>query len=227
MFADLVTWFGSRSQERRETPRTRKTYKVVYSSNGLTWSPVMGIDIGVGGISVLTQHGFHKQEMDFKLTLGTRTIPCRMSVIRHEGVIQNGNKLHRYGLRFISMARDDQDAMMRWLRGAPIEDANKAKEELAGLHMSPDDVHRLFPKSVQDRLHAELVQRGRLAPPKPHHEALVAYYYGGTLTRSGKTMHRLTIESKLVHTQHHQHTESRYRTRFLFDDNATEITVLD
>ena len=225
MFADLVDWFGARSQEKREGPRSKQPYKVVYSSNGLTWNPAMGIDIGIGGISVLSQHGFHKTEMDFKLTIGNRDIPCRMAVVRHEGAIQQGRKLHKYGLRFVSMKKDDQDAVMRWLRGAPIDDQNKVKDELAAIRMNPDDVARLFPKEVQERLHAELVKRGRLAPPKARHEPLVAYYYGGTTMSAGKRLHRLTIESKIVHGHHH--TESRFRTRFMFDDNATEITVLD
>lgn len=185
----------------------------------------MGIDIGVGGISVLTPHGFHKTELDFRLTLGSREIPCRMAVVRHEGAVQQGRKLHKYGLRFVSMKKDDQDAMMRWLRGGPIEDVNKVKDELAAIKMNPDDVARLFPKAIQDRLHAELVKRGRLAPPKLKHEPLVAYFYGGVTTTGGKRLHRLTIESKIAHGQHH--TESRYRTRFTFDDGGGEITVLD
>lgn len=221
-----MEWYGSRNQERRESPRARHPYKVVYSSNGVTWSPVMGVDIGVGGISVLTPHGFHKTELDIRLTLGTREIPCRMAIVRHEGAVQQGRKLHKYGLRFVSMKKDDQDAMLRWLRGGPIEETNRAKEELGAIRMNPDDVARLFPRAVQDRLHAELIKRGRLAPPKPKHEPLVAYYYSGVqISPTGKRLHRLTIESKVAHG--HSHTESRYRTRFTFDDDATEIKVLD
>lgn len=231
MFADLIEWFGSRSQDRREAPRTRHPYKVAYSSNGLTWSPVMGIDIGVGGISVLTQHGFHKNELDFKLTLGSRIIPCRMSVVRHEGAIQGGNKLHKYALRFVSMARDDQDAMMRWLRGAPLEEQNRAKEDLAAanaVRINHEDVDRLFPKAVQNLLHAELVKRHRLAPLDPKREPLVAYFYSGTTMKAGQRIHHLTIESKVAHTTHsHHHSETRHRTRFEFGDNAENITVLD
>ncbi|MGH7227426.1 MAG: PilZ domain-containing protein, partial [Gemmataceae bacterium] len=117
-----MDWFGSRAQERREAPRARRPYDVAYSSNGLTWSPVMGIDIGVGGISILSPDGLQKTELDFKLTIGSRSIPCRMAVVRHEGAIQGGNKLHKYALRFVSIKRGDQDAMLRWLRGAPLQD---------------------------------------------------------------------------------------------------------
>lgn len=224
MFADLIEWFGSRAQEKREAPRTRQPFKVAFSTNGVTWNPATGIDIGVGGISVLSPHGFHKTELDFKLTLGQREIPCRMAIIRHEGAIQQGRKLHKYGLRFVSMKKDDQDAVMRWLHGKPIEDINKAKDDLAAFRMAPDDVARLFPKAVQERLHEELVKCGRLAPHKAKHEPLVAYYYSGATTVGGKRLHRLTIESKIIH---HDHKESRYRTRFAFDDNGSEITVLD
>ena len=230
MFADLIDWFGSRSQERREQPRTRQPYKVVYSTNGLTWSPVMGIDIGVGGISVLSQHGFQKNEMDFKLTVGTRVIPCRMSIVRHEGAVQGGNKLHKYALRFTSMKPDDQDAMLRWLRGAPAEDRNKAQEDLASatVRINNEDVNRLFPKAIQSRLHEELVKRHRLAPLDGKREPLVAYYYSGVTTKMGKRLHHLTIESKVTHTTHSQHhTESRHRTRFTFDDGGENIAVLD
>jgi hypothetical protein len=232
MFGDLIDWFGSRAQDRRDQPRTRQPYKVVYTSNGLTWSPVMGIDIGVGGISVLTQHGFHKNEMDFKLTLGTRVIPCRMSIVRHEGAVQAGNKLHKYALRFVSMKSDDQDAMMRWLRGAPTDDRNKAQEQLAAgaaaVRIAHEDLNRLFPKAIQTRLHEELVKRHRLAPLDPKREPLVAYFYSGVTMKSGKRLHNLTIESKVTHTtQSHHHSESRHRTRFTFDDTAENITVLD
>lgn len=225
MFADLVQWFGSRSQERRDSPRTHQPYKVVYSSNGLTWSPVMGLDIGVGGISVLTQHGFHKTELDFRITLGTRIIPCRMAIVRHEGAVQQGRKLHKYGLRFVSMKKDDQDAMLRWLHGKPIEEPNKAKEELHAVRMNPDDVARLFPKAMQEKFLAELVKRGRLAPPKAKHEPLVAYYYAGATSVAGKRVHRLTIESKIVHS--HSHTETRHRTRFTFGDDGDDLKVID
>ena len=190
----------------------------------------MGIDIGVGGISVLTQHGFHKNEMDFKLTLGSRVIPCRMSVVRHEGAVQGGNKLHKYALRFTAMQRDDQDAMLRWLRGAPAEERKPAAsaQEGSAVRINNEDVSRLFPKSIQDRLHAELVKRHRLAPLDAKREPLVAYYYSGTTMKSGKRIHHLTIESKVTHTtQSHHHTESRHRTRFTFDDNAENIDVLD
>jgi hypothetical protein len=228
MFGDLMDWFGSRAAERREAPRARMPYKVVYSSNGLTWSPVMGIDIGVGGISILSQHGLHKTELDFKLTIGSRTVPCRMAVVRHEGAVQGGNHLHKYALRFVSMKRDDQDAMLRWLRGAPLEDKNKAQDELAAMRVSPDDINRLFPKAIQDRLHSELVSRKRLAPPDGRHSPLVAYYYSGALVKNGKRLHHLTIESKITHTTHkNHHTEARHRTRFTFDDSGSEITVLD
>jgi hypothetical protein len=227
VFADLITWFGNRAQDRRDAPRTRLAYKVVYTSNGLTWSPVMGIDIGVGGISVLTQHGFQKTELDFKLTLGTRVIPCRLAVVRHEGHVQGGNKLHKYALRFVSIKRDDQDAMMRWLRGAPIEDTNKAQHELAAVRMAPDEVNHLFPKAIREKLHAELITRKRLAPLDGKREPLVAYYYSGVTEKAGKRLHHLTIESKIVHHQHHHHTESRHRTRFTFDDTGSDLKVLD
>ncbi|MGH7661296.1 MAG: PilZ domain-containing protein [Vulcanimicrobiaceae bacterium] len=224
MFADLIDWFGSRTQEKREAPRTRQPFKVAFSTNGVTWNQATGIDIGVGGISVLSAQGFHKTELDFKLTIERREIPCRVAVIRHEGAIQQGRKLHKYGLRFVSMKKDDQDAVMRWLHGKPLEPVNRAKEELTAVRMAPDDVARLFPKAVQARLHDELINRHRLAPHKHKHEPLVAYYYGGATMVADKRLHRLTIESKVVH---HDHTEARFRTRFAFDDNGSEITVLD
>ncbi|MBV8601930.1 MAG: PilZ domain-containing protein [Candidatus Eremiobacteraeota bacterium] len=225
MLGGLADWFANRGANRRENPRTTSAYRVSYSTNGLTWSPAIGVDISTGGISVLLQKGLHKDEADFKLHLGGRDIPCRMSVIRHEGAHHNGVVVHKYALKFAGIKSDDYDAISRWIKGATslVEQPHLAKEQLAAIRMNPDDVARLFPKAIQDRLHHELIKRKRLGPIKPGHTPLVAYYYSGPTETRGKRIHKLTIESKVV--QHHH--EDRFKTRFQFDDNADEIIVLD
>jgi PilZ domain-containing protein len=226
VLGDLVNWFGSRNkEERRQAQRTDRTFHAVYTTDGQSWHPTVALDISVNGISVLTQQELQKPEVDFRLTLETRVVPCRMAPVRHETVTQGGRQVHKYALRFVAMMADDQQAVLRWLRGGQLEETHKAKAELEAIRMAPDDVARLFPKAVQDRLHNELVQRNRLAPVDPKLTPLVAYYYGGVTSSKGKSMHRLTIESKVV--EEHPHKETRFRTRFMFDDKAEEIRVLD
>ena len=226
MLGDLVNWFGSRNkEERRASARTDRAFHAVYTTDGTAWHPTIALDISVNGISIVTQQELQKPEIDFRLTLETRVVPCRMAPVRHETAVQGGRQVHKYALRFVAMGAEDRQAVLRWLGGGQLEDTHKAKAELDAIRMAPDDVARLFPKAVQDRLHNELVQRNRLAPLDPKLTPLVAYYYGGTTKSGGKSMHRLTIESKLV--QEHPHTETRFRTRFMFDETAEEIRVLD
>jgi hypothetical protein len=143
--------------------------------------------------------------------------------VRAEQVMYQGRGVYKYGTRFTAMRAEDSEAVLRWLKGGPLDQTNKAKQELDAVRLNPDDVARLFPKALQDRLHDELVKRNRLAPPKPNMTPLVAYFYGGLANVRGKKMHRLTIESKVTL----DHDEMRYRTRFMFDETGNEIAIVE
>jgi len=227
MLADLATWFNSRNARDAAAPPARRDFKATYSTNGLTWHAVYPLDISQTGISVASPSGFGKEELDIKLTLGTRIVDARMQVVKHEGIAIGGRNMHKYSLCFIAMKKDDQEVVLRWLRsgtGPPAATTPGARSTPEAVRMNPEDVARLFPKAVQHRLHDELVKRKRLVV---HHgrEPLVAYIYHGMTVRAGVPMHSLTIESKLVNA--HTHSEQRFRTRFLFDNDAAEIKVLD
>jgi hypothetical protein len=89
--------------------------------------------------------------------------------------------------------------------------------------MQADDVARLIPQRLQQRLLAMLVQARRLAPVEKDKTPLVQYFYGGTIKRNGRSMHRLSIHSRINDELTGEAVS--YDTRFLFDDTGTDIDM--
>jgi hypothetical protein len=109
--------------------------------------------------------------------------------------------------------------------GEAAEVENKAQKELELVKLKADDVARLIPKKLQDTLLAMLVQKGRLAPMADQKTPLVQYSYGGVLKRGGKALHRLSIHSRLRDSTTGE--VKAFDTRFLFDDQGTNVTMED
>jgi hypothetical protein len=147
----------------------------------------------------------------------------RCVAIWHNKVNHNGKPVECYGLKFVGIASDDWDAVVKWVSGDSLETANKAQEELATVRMKDDDVARMLPAAFQRRLFDELVKRHRLAPLEEQPTPLVQFEYGGVSPWRGKKMHRLTIHSKYADGK----SEDRFATRFMFDESGREIIVLN
>ncbi len=139
------------------------------------------------------------------------------------GTLQ-GKPVWRYGMQYTGIAADDWDALVRFCSYESVSVENKAQKELELVRMQADDVARLLPQRLQDRLLAMLVQRRRLAPVEKDKIPLVQYFYGGTVKRANKTLHRLSIHSRVNDAVTGEQLE--FDTRFLFDDSGTEIEVL-
>jgi hypothetical protein len=81
----------------------------------------------------------------------------------------------------------------------------------------------LIPQRLQDRLLTMLVEAQRLAPLENDKIPLVQYFYGGAVKRGTRQLHRLSIHSRVVEDSSGE-TRS-YDTRFLFDENGTDIEM--
>jgi hypothetical protein len=126
-------------------------------------------------------------------------------------------------MRFTGISADDWDTIIRYTTDKPVQEVNKAQEELVSVRMTPDDANRLLPIQLQRRLLAMLVERRRLAPLQANVTPLVQYFYSGVVRYNSELMHRLTIQSKVVGSE----GAEMYETRFVFDDQGTKVEMLN
>jgi hypothetical protein len=133
-----------------------------------------------------------------------------------------GKPVWRYGVQYTGISADDWDALVRFCSNEAVTVENKAQKELELVRMQADDVARLIPQRLQQRLLSMLVDARRLAPLEADKIPLVQYFYGGAMKHAGKQMHRLSIHSRVVEADGETRT---YDTRFLFDDSGATIEM--
>lgn len=221
MFASLERLI---SPNRRSHPRLEKPFSIAYTlDSGATWTPAYGLNIGLGGVRVLVKKEFLTDEVTMRMSLDSSHCEIRVKPVWNIAGMYKGELAYQYGMQFAAASAADRELIERWLAGKPLEEVNHAQEELHSIRLKPDDVNRLIPLALQEKLLQKLVERGRLAPLDPTQTALVAYDYGGKVRYQGKPMHRLTIHSKVMGKE----DADRYSTRMMFDETGVEIVVLD
>jgi hypothetical protein len=223
MLPELLAWFTGKEQNRRKFPRKRKPYRASYSLDGKTTRAAIGLDIGGGGICILTQEPIGREEFEVRVVLDERNLRMRAKVVWHDNVQHQGRKVWRYGMRFTGIPADDWDAIIRYTTDRPVAEANQAQEELAAVRMTPDDTARLLPKELQTRLLQMLVERRRLAPLDERVTPLVQYFYSGIVRHTDRLVHRLVIQSKVVGPER----DELFETRFVFDESGKNVQILN
>jgi hypothetical protein len=222
MLPELLAWFTGKEQNRRKFPRKRKPYRAAYTLDDKSARPAIGLDISGGGLCILTQEPVRRDECDVRVELDDRSVRMRAKVVWHDNVQHQGRKVWRYGLRFVGIAADDWDAVMRYTTDRPVTETNKAQEELSAVRMTPDDAARLLPRELQTRLLQMLVDRGRLAQLSDR-VPLVQYFYSGIVRHDDRLVHRLVIQSKVVGPER----DELYETRFVFDESGKNVQILN
>ncbi|MBV8371380.1 MAG: PilZ domain-containing protein [Candidatus Eremiobacteraeota bacterium] len=223
MLPELLAWFTGKEQNRRKFPRKRKPYRAAYSLDGKTTHAAIGLDIGGGGLCILTQEPIKRDEFEVRVVLDERNLRMRAKVVWHDNVQHQGRKVWRYGMRFTGIPADDWDAIIRYTTDRPVTEANKAQDELAAVRMTPDDTARLLPKELQTRLLQMLVERRRLAPLDERVTPLVQYFYSGIVRHNDRLVHRLVIQSKVVGPER----DELFETRFVFDESGKNVQILN
>ena len=224
MLDELLGWFTGKEPNRRKYPRKRKPYRATVSvDGGVTQRPAIGLDISGGGLCLLTQEPTGMEEFEVRATIDTRVLRMRAKSVWQDTVTHQGKSVWRYGMRFTGISADDWDAIIRYTTDKPVQEVNKAQEELVSVRMTPDDANRLLPIQLQRRLLAMLVERRRLAPLQANVTPLVQYFYSGVVRYNNELMHRLTIQSKVVGSE----GAEMYETRFVFDDQGTKVEMLN
>lgn len=207
--------------ERRRYARRKETYKL-WCALGSKWISAFGVDISASGLGIVVPAEIAKEEAEFRTTLEERPLVLRAKSVWSQPGTFRGQMVHRYGLKITGIAADDWDALVRYCKGEPVAQSNKAQSELQMVRLQPDDVARLVPLRLQNRLLAMLVERKRLAP-LDQKIPLVQYSYGGRIEREGARLHRLLIHSRIFDEAL---LESRtFDTHFLFSDDASILTI--
>ena len=223
MLDELLGWFTGKEPNRRKYPRKRKPYRATVSTDGLQQRPAIGLDISGGGLCLLTQEPTGREEFEIRATIETRVLRMRAKSVWQDTVTHQGKSVWRYGMRFTGISADDWDSIIRYTTDRPVAETNKAQEELVTVRMTPDDASRLLPIQLQGRLLALLVERRRLAPLQENVTPLVQYFYSGVVRYNNALVHRLTIQSKVVGPE----GAEMYETRFVFDDQGSNIQILN
>lgn len=223
MLADLLTWFSGRPENRRRYPRRNGGFRAWFATP-TGWTALVGVDISASGMGLVSPAKWEKDEVNFRVQVEERPIMLRAKQVWCIPGTLQGRQVWRYGVRYTGIAADDWDALVRFCSNESVTQENKAQKELELVRMQADDVERLIPQRLQDRMLAMLVQSRKLAPLEKEKIPLVQYFYGGTVKRNSKTMHRLSIHSRI--NDEATGEQVSYDTRFLFDDSGTEIEML-
>lgn len=219
---ELLSWFAGKPENRRRYPRRAGGFRVWFA-NQTGWTQVSGVDISASGMGLISPSKFPKDEVNFRIIIEDKSVLARAKQVWCiPGTVQ-GKPVFRYGLQYTGISADDWDALVRFCNNDAVTVENKAQKELEMVRMQADDVARLIPTRLQDRLLTMLVQARRLAPLEKDKTPLVQYSYGGVLKRNGKQFHRLQIHSRVADelTGH----AAAYDTRFLFDDSGNDIEM--
>jgi hypothetical protein len=222
VLTELLTWFSRRPENRRRYPRRAGGFRAWFATEG-GWTALTGVDISASGMGVISQAKFAKDELNFRIVIEEKAIIARAKQVWCIPGTLQGKPVWRYGLRYTGIGADDWDALVRFCNNEAVAVENKAQKELDLVRMQADDVARLIPQRLQERLLSMLVQARRLAPLEKDKTPLVQYFYGGTSKRNSRLMHRLSIHSRIVDELSGE--AQAYDTRFLFDESGADIEM--
>jgi hypothetical protein len=222
MLSELLTWFAGKPENRRRYPRRAGGFRAWFASAS-GWVPLTAVDISASGMGVIAPAKFEKAEVNFRIVVEERAIMLRAKHVWCVPGTLQGRPVFRYGVHYTGIAADDWDALVRFCSNEAVNVDNKMQKELELVRMQADDVARLIPQRLQQRLLSMLVQSRRLAPLEKEKTPLVQYFYGGAVKRNGRLMHRLSIHSRLNDELTGEAVS--YDTRFLFDDSGTDIEM--
>jgi hypothetical protein len=221
MLTELLTWFSGRPENRRRYPRRSGGFRAWFATE-TGWTALSPLDISASGMGFLSPTQIVKDEVNFRVVVEDKAILLRAKrVWCIPGTVQ-GKPVWRYGVQYTGISADDWDALVRFCSNEAVTVENKAQKELELVRMQADDVARLIPQRLQQRLLSMLVDARRLAPLEADKIPLVQYFYGGAMKHAGKQMHRLSIHSRVVEADGETRT---YDTRFLFDDSGATIEM--
>lgn len=193
MLNELVKRLGGSRPDRRGASRVRKRYEMAWEREG-TLVPAVGLEISEKGLLFACRELPRENRVDVALEVNGKRIRARVKIARHGPIEREGVHWELVAAVYEGIAADDWDEIVRFCRNRPAP-GNRAAEELAEKAAADDDAYRLLPLRVQQRIVAELVRAGRLAPESDAKNPLLRMSYTGA-PRSGTL--RLAVTSRYV-----------------------------
>ena len=194
MLNELVRRLGAGKADRRAAERKRRRFPIGWLKDGAL-QPALGLEISEKGVLFASREPPADSHVDVAIDLGGRRVRARLKVARQGTMARDGVDWTIIAGVFEGIAADDWDAVVRFCKDL-AEPPNKAAEELSAHSGVDDDAYRLLPLRIQQRIVAELVAAGRLAPGSDAKNPLLRMSYAGK-NRSG-TAHRLAVTSRRV-----------------------------
>lgn len=193
MLNELVRRLGAGKADRRAAERKRRRFPIGWLKDGAL-QPALGLEISEKGVLFASREAPADSHVDVAIDLGGRRVRARLKVARQGTMGRDGVDWTIIAGVFEGIAADDWDAVVRFCKDL-AEPPNKAADELSA-QSGDDDAYRLLPLRIQQRIVAELVAAGRLAPGSDAKNPLLRMSYAGK-NRSG-TAHRLAVTSRRV-----------------------------
>jgi len=214
--------FSKSVVEPRRSPRVKRPFDVTRSSDGgRTFRRVLPVDLSAGGVGFVAEADA-PADFEVSLRLERKTIKARAQKISSTLGTVHGKVVWRIGARFTSVSTGDQEMIERFIHSVPLDVADDMRVALRMLRRWPDEADRLLPRSVVNRLLAELVKLARLSPLDATAAPLVHLHYTGSLRRHEGELHGVKIESRVV-------SDGKivdFQTQMFFDEALIKIEAI-
>jgi len=175
---------------RRIYPRRKVTFPMSYTGEGGTSLPAFGLNIGGGGVCVLTQAPLEVRSVEFAANLAGQGLRF-VAELRWSHPVPHAEGRFRAGLHLHEIADHDWDAMMRYV----LEDPSSIMIGAGSLLSAQQRDSMLAPHKQQQIAHL-LIERRRLLDAGAGRLPLIEYAFGGYKMREGIANYVLSVRSK-------------------------------
>lgn len=182
------------TEYRRRFPRRAKPFQAVYWPTADVRFPAVGLDIGGGGLCLLTQQPIpaDAKELSVVVLIDEKPVPLT-GIVKWTDTIKYKDKDHyRHGLKLTKISDADWDAMMNSL-SVQIGLSTPA----SGSVLTAKQRDTLIPATLQGEIAEALVKRERLDKPSPGNLPLTEYKFEGYTMRKSVPFYKLTVRSKV------------------------------
>jgi len=188
------------STTRRIYGRRKVTFPMSYGGPDGAGRPAFGLNIGGGGICILTREqvlpaaGRH---IALLATLGAARMTFEADIRWQQPIEVRGETEYRLGLKIAAISDDEWDALMAFSLADVTEGGSPAA---AGSILNAQQRDSMLPVEKQQRIVARLMEMRRLSNPGDGRLPLIEYTFAGYRCLNGVPSYRLVIRSKTIET---------------------------
>jgi hypothetical protein len=204
---------------RRVYPRRRVTFPATYTVDGRTTQPAYGLDLGGGGLQLLTREPLAaaaRGAVELTVLLNGRRVRLQATRAWSDSIGSPQGRRYRHGMRLKTMADGDWDFLMR----LTVEGEAKIAP---GKVLTPGLRDSLLSAEKQHRIAEALADAGRLTYQRGHKLPLIEYAFEGYTMRMGTRYHVLNVRSKVTGGSE----ATQFRTRVLSAIESEGVRIVE